>query len=75
MGGTPGKEDKLVNEARRRSERKGKQRWCNISKTKKGQPLSGRCWSEALNAKERKKLNLTTSRSLVDFKGSISMKR
>lgn len=55
MGGKPGKEDKLVNEARGGSKRKGKQRWYNIRKTKKGQPLSSRCWSEALNATERKK--------------------
>lgn len=56
-------------------ERKGKQRWHNVSKTRKGQYFSGRCWSEALNATQKRKLNLTTSRSLVVFKGSISVKR
>lgn len=71
-----GKEgDKPANETGGGRKRKGKQRWYNVSKTRKGQHLSSRCWSEALNTTERRKLNLTTSRSLVVFKGSFSVKK
>lgn len=76
MRGSPGKEgDKSVNETGGRRERKGERIQHSSSQTRRAQHLSGRCWSEALKGTEKRKLNLTTSRSLMVFKGSISVKR